>query len=108
MSAFDEIAKDVPAIKQDESSLARPPQLDEPRDSRRFLNAIERVEELVLNAKDQKPHEFVTLLRQVCLDEHSRDIVLQLCGEEAQVVVDAIQLVSTLTPLQADTCRITF
>jgi hypothetical protein len=95
MSAFDDIANDVPTLVRDPSSLALSLALDdEPGNSWRFPTALKRVEQLVLIAKDEQPSEFVKHLREVCLDGACRDTVLQLGGEEAQVVVDAIQLVS--------------
>jgi hypothetical protein len=92
MSVFDEIANDVPILARYASTLAVPPQLEH-GDSEHFSAAHMRVEELILIAKHQHPTAFVKILRQTCLDEAYRDTLLQLSSRDAQVVVDAIQLV---------------
>jgi hypothetical protein len=97
MSAFDEIAHDL------DFALSSPPDLvpseDTTTDSSRFYRALLRVGDLVLNAGNKQPRAFVKVLRQACLDEACRETMLQLSGEEAQVVVDAIQLVSPTVAL---------
>jgi hypothetical protein len=97
MSVFDEIANDVPALVRDGSTPLPPDpdSLEARRDSGHFHTALMQVGELVLNAKHKRPKAFVGLLRQACLDKVCGDTLLELSGEEAQVVVDAIQLVST-------------
>lgn len=92
MSAFDGIAND-----SDLFASASLHDTEDTTDSSRFYTALIRVGDLVLNAGNRNPREFVRILRQACLDEVCRETVLQLSGEEARVVVDAIQLVSTPT-----------
>jgi hypothetical protein len=95
MSAFDEIANDAPPVAlRDLAPL--PSDSQDTTESTRFYAALLRVGELVLNAGSNQPKAFVKILRQACLDNLCRETVLQLSGEEAQLVVDAIQLVSGL------------
>jgi hypothetical protein len=93
-SAFDEIANEVPTVDRDNPVIYA-------TNSDRFYNALISVGELVRTAGHQKPKQFIRLLRQACLDDVCRDTVLQLSGEEAQIVIDAIQAVcSVLSSLQ--------
>jgi hypothetical protein len=100
MSAFDGIANDADLFVSTPSPQDVGPSEDTTNSSR-FYAALIRVGDLVLNAGNKRPRAFIKILRQACLDDVCRETVLQLSGEEAQVVVDAIQLVSTssfLTP----------
>lgn len=93
-SAFDEIANEVPTVDRNDPVI-------DITNSDRFYNALISVGELVSTAGHQKPKQFIRLLRQACLDDACRDTVLQLSGEEAQIVIDAIQAVcAALSPLQ--------
>jgi hypothetical protein len=97
MSAFDGIANDLDLFAPQDAGSS-----EDTTDSARFHAALIRVGDLVLSAGSNQPRAFVKILRQACLDEACRETVLQLSGEEAQVVVDAIQLVSPLRlPLAA-------
>jgi hypothetical protein len=95
VSSFDKVANDVPSLVGDhgESIEGKP-----------F-----RVKTLVSHAMQMynQPNLFVELLRLACLDEARRDTVLQLKDAEAQVVVDAIQLVRTRIRLPAVARRLT-
>lgn len=99
-SAFDEIANEVPTVDHNDSTVI------DFTNSDRFYNALISVGELVRTAGHQKPKQFIRLLRQACLDDVCRDTVLQLSGEEAQIVIDAIQAVWScplyLRDVQAD------
>jgi hypothetical protein len=81
MSSFDKIANDVPSLVADHG---------DGNERKPF-----RVKTLVYHAQHihDRLNLFIELLRLACLDEARRDTVLQLKDAEAQVVVDAIQLV---------------
>jgi hypothetical protein len=92
MSLFDEIANDDPLLVRRGSTLLSSEV--EHGHSTHSSAAPMIVEELALHSKHKDPEEFVKLLRQVCLNEVYRDTLLRINCEEAQSVVDAIQLVS--------------
>jgi hypothetical protein len=96
MSVFNEIANDVPTLVRHASTLLSPGL--EGRDSARLSAAPVLIEELVGHARQQNPTQFSKLLDQLCLNEACRDALLRISGDEAQSVVDAIQLVSTQVP----------
>jgi hypothetical protein len=64
---------------------------------RPYRIATETCIKLVFDAKHDRP-AFVNLFRQASLDEACRDALLQLKPMEAQVMVDAIQLVRARIP----------
>jgi hypothetical protein len=98
MSVFDKIANDSLLFERYASSLLPSQLSDKYRgkygDSAHYHATLVQVGKSVLKSRDGQPEEFVGLLRQACLDEDSRDTMIRLDGQEAQVVVDAIQLVS--------------
>jgi hypothetical protein len=93
MSAFDEIALDppssatldIPGTYQDTFSS------DDTGNSTDLYGTLLHVVQLVLFWND--PYALVKLLR-LCIDEVCRATVLELKGEDAQMVLDGIQLVS--------------
>jgi hypothetical protein len=93
MSAFDEIARDAPSS----ATLDIPGTYldvfssDDNGDSTDLYGALRRVARLVFHRNNHTA--FGKLLR-LCVDEVCRATVLELKGEDAQVVLDGIQLVS--------------
>jgi hypothetical protein len=86
MSVFDEIVKDVPALATDASTLG----IDEGVHVQHVSTPWVK---LLLQHKE--PEEFVRLLCDACIDQGYRDALLKLRGDEAQMVVNTMQLVST-------------
>jgi hypothetical protein len=89
MSSFNEIANNVPTPALDTSTLLTPQQ-----EHVCICDAPLRIDESILNAKHQHFAAFVKLFRQACLDEACIDALFCISDQEAQVMVDAIQLVS--------------
>jgi hypothetical protein len=90
MSVFEEIIKDVPALATDASTLLGPEGIDEEVHVQHVSTPWVK---LLLQHKE--PEEFVKLLCHACIDKGYRDALLKLRGDEAQMVVDTMQLVSS-------------
>jgi hypothetical protein len=90
MSAFDEVINDVPLVLALDGSVL---ELDR-EDHEDRHTALAWIEKLMYHAENQEPDLFAKMLRQACLNETCRTILLQRSQEETQVVLDAIQLVS--------------
>jgi hypothetical protein len=94
MSAFDEIARrPPPTATRDLANTEHDETLSEDiGECIGLYNALLRVGGLILDG--DSPASIGRLLRRICLEEVYRDIVLQLRGEDAQLVLGAIQLAS--------------
>lgn len=83
MSAFQEIASDAPLPVHAETG----PAIDAPHDT------LFSIPELLESARATRIHEFIKILHRLHLNIKHRDMVLALQDEDAQLVIDVIQLV---------------
>jgi hypothetical protein len=94
MSAFEEIDRDVSPLETGDLTSTESDEisLEDAGDSTELYDALLRAGGLILEG--DHPSEVGKLLRRICLEEVYRETVLGLRGEDAQLVLDAIQLVS--------------
>jgi hypothetical protein len=89
MYVFEEIIQDAPALATDASALLGPEGIDEGVHVQHVSTPWVK-----LLLQHEEPEELVKLLCHACIDRGYLDALLKLCGDEAQMVVDTMQLVS--------------